>query len=139
MRRRRRRTGPTRPEAFFAADPAFASAFAAFLRQHPDLWRTRRLDHFCPLDLRLAEHRITVQGRIDPSMLERFLRTEGSVLNIRRPDVAAGDELTVYVPVARFPKRIFLNFSIRSETGGTLSLLTRSEGATVGALNLLSL
>jgi hypothetical protein len=118
--------------------PGFATAFAVYLLQHPDAWRMRRVDRFCPLDLVLAEHRVTIQGQIHPVLLHQFFETDGAVLGLRSFTVFAGDELTLYVPALRRPKLLLMNFAIDAQGGTPAALLTRGESAIIGAIYFLN-
>lgn len=133
-----------KPSAFSAADPEFAAAFAVFLRQNPYLWRIRRIDRFRPRDLYLADHEVSLQGRIDPSLVHRFLESDGADLNIQNHDLysvdaRSGDELTIYLPVTSQPKRLLLEHSIEDTNENRLPMLNRYEDSWVEALNLLSI
>jgi hypothetical protein len=118
--------------------PLFPETFATFLRFNPALWRMRRVDRFVPQDLDLAEHQTSIQGLIDVSLLEEFLARRTDVL--RLPDVEArnGDPITLFVPAISAPKRLLLNFSARGEGGESLPMLSRAEGSTIVARDLLS-
>lgn len=127
-----------RPSRFFAADPDFAPAFGVFLRQRHDLWRLRRLDRFSPRDTYLADHHVSLQGKIDPAHVKRFLQTEGRKLDIRLPRIEAGDRMTTYIPVTTQPKRLLLDYSMTGEDGRSLEILNRYEDSWLDALHILS-
>jgi hypothetical protein len=127
------------PREFFSADPEFASTFAVFLRQYPQHWRIRRIDRFSPRDLNLADHKVSLQGRIDRALVEHFLTDGGRDLDLRSDELRAGQEMTIYLPVTRQPKRLLLEYSIVDADERPLPMLNRYEDAGVEALNLLSL
>lgn len=134
---------PTRTSSGSAADlftyGAFPPAFAAFLRQNPGYWRLRRVDRFRPIDTNLALHRATLQCRIDPALLDRFLDLYEDDLDLPETTYGGGDELTVYVPVMRFPKRLLLDFTTADDAGKSIQLLTRTEDSSVAASFIISL
>ena len=125
------------PENLFAT-PEFAEAFAAFLRFNPTLWRIRRLDHFTPHDLDLAEHQVTIQANIPAALLQAFLARRGETLGVPSHEVRQGDTVTMLIPAMSAPKRLLLNFTARTQGDKALSMLSRYEGAQVIADDLLS-
>jgi hypothetical protein len=126
------------PEALFTECEAFPMAFASFLRRNQEAWRVRRIDRFCPSDLHLAEHRVTLQGRIDPSLLDRFVELEAEDLGLEldRSRLHHGAPLKIYLPAIAHPKRLLLDFSIRNEQNHAVPMLGRFESARVTAVHL---
>jgi hypothetical protein len=121
---------------YFGADPVFGRTLASFLRRNGSLWRVRRIDRFEPQTLTLAHHEVSLQGRVGPAVLNRFFEVN-PLPGIRRPNNVAGDELTLYVPFTREPKRLLTTYSLTHD-GGPAPLLNRYEGTLVEALTLLS-
>jgi hypothetical protein len=101
----------------------------------------RRNDRYRPRDLYLADHRVSLQGRIDPSLLDHFFRDggRGLALNKSTLEYGAGDRMTVCLPVTGQPKRLLLDFSVGLGDAGGLPMLNRYEDSWVEALHLLSL
>jgi hypothetical protein len=119
----------TLPE-FAAHDRRFRERFALFLREAADLWRQRRTDTFTPIDVAMATHTVTIQGAIEPDIVEHFLATDREFEGVE-VEVQAGDELTLYIPTSRVPKRLLLNFNVTDGAGRRLPLVTRMDDAPI--------
>lgn len=124
------------PDEFFA-NKQVSESFAAFLRANTNIWRLRRHDRFTPLDFHLAEHQLTLQGRIDKALLERF-RDQTDLPELDEWDISHGDELTFYLPALSEPKELLIEFSSTDEAGQSLPILTRMDGSQVSAAYVLS-
>ena len=126
-------------ELIGVSDP-FAFAFASFLRQNPEAWRIRRVDRFRPFDLHLAERQTTLQGRIDPELVARFIEFEDEpeLLRIDPKHVRVGETLPIYVPVVPHQKRLHINHYARDRQGHFLPMVNRFQSARTTAVHLMA-
>jgi len=128
------------PSDLFGASDTFALAFASFLRRNPEAWRVRRTDRFRPVDFHLADRDVSLQGRIDPSLLRRFVEFEADPRITLDPARVRKDEpLTLYVPAIAQSKRLHLDFSVHRGTGERLPRVSHFESARITAVHLLTI
>jgi hypothetical protein len=109
-----------------------AEALAVFLKANATHWRIRRHDKFVPFDFHLAEHQITLQGRIDNALLERFAGTN-STDDADSFELEPGSPLALYLPAISQRKELLVDFSTRDESGRSLPILARMEGSQISA------
>jgi hypothetical protein len=126
----------TLPDLYGAED--FRIAFAGFLRRRADAWRLRRRDLLVPLDFYLARRQITVHGLIGPELVDEFIREQAGEV-VPPASFLTGEQTTIYLPLAMFPKRVLLDFSTEAAGGARVPLLTRRQGSDVTAVHLLNL
>ena len=128
------------PGDLFGASETFALAFASFLRRNPEAWRVRRTDRFRPVDFHLADHDVSLQGRIEPALLQRFLEFEASPPIALDPSrVRKNEPMTIYLPAIAQSKRLHLNFSAHRGTGERLPRVSHFESARITAVHLLTI
>jgi hypothetical protein len=98
----------------------------------------RRTDTFVPVDLNLAERKVSLVGRIDRRMLADFLALNGKQLNISRGEASRARDVTCYVPVLSHPKRLLLRAS-QTMNGDVLPSVQRYDDSQILARDLLAL